>query len=217
MRRRALRSGVLVLAAALAPAVARADPALVPPLPAPTLLGDKTSDAVTGDTWTTRPRAFSLSGASGGPLGYGGASFEYAPRRWLVLGGGAGVQPGGATFAFTWRLRWPISRNVAIGMGVPISAGPYEWAGWYVPPEGCVDLANCPFRVTRTWTMAAWVHFEPSIEFRIPSGPTLRVYGGRSQILNGPQGVCASAVSAACPTRQGETQTYAGITLGYAF
>ena len=37
------------------------------------------------DPWSSRPRAVNVQGASGGPLGYGGLSFEYAPTNPVVV------------------------------------------------------------------------------------------------------------------------------------
>jgi hypothetical protein len=196
--------------------VAHADEPLLPPLTAPSLLRDSASTGTVQDTWSTRKAAVSASAATGGPLGYGGLSFEYAPSRYLVLGGGAGFQPGGGTGAFTWRLRLPINRVVAIGFGAPLSTGPYVWTGSYVPPDGC-STPGCPFKVSRTWGWSAWVHVEPSIELRPAGGFALRIYGGRSFVLDPTDGVCASSAPGACPSRGGETQWYAGITAGVAF
>jgi hypothetical protein len=196
---------------------ARADGPLLPPLSAPSLLKDSASDGTVQDTWSNHRASVSAGGATGGPLGYAGLSFEYAPWRYLVLGGGAGLQPGGATGAFTWRLRLPLNQFAAIGLGAPLSTGPYEWVGAYVPPDGCASGGSCPFKVTRTWSWATWVHIEPSLELRAKNGLALRVYGGRSFVLDPLDGVCSSAATGACPSRGGETQWYAGFTAGLAF
>jgi hypothetical protein len=212
---RSFAGGLVVIALAWT-GTAHADEPLLPPLTVPSLLRDSASTGTVQDTWSTRRAAISAGAATGGPLGYGGLSFEYAPWRYLVLGGGVGFQPGGGTGAFTWRLRLPINRVVAIGLGAPLSTGPYEWVGAYVPPDGC-SSGTCPARVTRTWSWAAWVHVEPSIELRPAGGLALRIYGGRSFVLDPADGICASSAPGACPSRGGETQWYAGITAGLAF
>jgi len=190
--------------------VARADGPLLPPLSQPSLLRDSAAQGTAADTWTTRRNAVVASGATGGPLGYGGLSYEYAPWRYFVLGGGAGFQPGGATGAFTWRLRLPITRFLAIEMGAPVSTGPYQWVGSTLTAEG---LGH----VTRTWSWATWVHIEPSIELRTPNGVAVRLYGGRSFVLDPSDGVCHSDFSGGCRSHGGETQWYGGIAAGLAF
>ncbi len=203
-------------ATALVSSVARADdPRLLPPLTMPTVARDALSQA-TGDPWTTRRASVLASGGTGGPLGYGGLSFEYSPWRYLVLGGGVGIQPGGGTGAFTWRLRLPLNRYVAIGLGVPLSTGPYQWVGSYVAEGDCAG-GVCGSKVTRTWGWTTWVHIEPSVEFRIANGIALRAYGGRSFMIDPSSGVCTSDGAGGCPSSGGETQWYAGLAAGVAF
>ncbi len=205
-----------VLACAAWAPDAGADEPLLPPLSMPSLMRDSASTGSVQDTWSSRKAVVSAGAATGGPLGYGGLSFEYAPWRYLVLGGGVGVQPGGGTGAFTWRLRLPIGQKVAIGLGAPLSTGPYEWVGAYVPPEGCAG-SGCPFKVTRSWSWATWVHVEPSIELRPAGGLALRIYGGRSFVVDPQDGLCSSTAPGACPSHGGETAWYAGFTAGLAF
>lgn len=206
----ALVGSVAAVASLLAGlSVARADDPLIPPLSRPSLLKDSASQA-TSDVWTTRRSAVLASGATGGPLGYGGLSFEYAPSRYFVLGAGAGLQPGGGTGALTWRLRLPVTRFLAVGFGAPLSTGPYEWVGYTATGEG---LAH----VTRTWNWATWVHVEPSIELRAPNGISVRLYGGRSFVFDPSDGVCHSDISGGCPSHGGESQWYAGLAAGLAF
>ena len=203
-------------AATLLGSTARADDApLLPPLTMPTI-GRDTAPVVPSDPWSTRKASILASGATGGPLGYGGLSFEYAPSRYLVLGAGAGIQPGGATGALTWRLRLPINRWVAVGFGVPMSTGPYQWTGSYVTEGDCAG-GVCSSKVTRTWGWTTWVHLEPSVEFRIGEGIALRVYGGRSIMVDPSSGVCQSDAPGGCPSSGGETAWYAGIAAGVAF
>jgi hypothetical protein len=204
-----------VCAATQLETVARAGGSLLPPLTPPRLAQDSTSQG-TADTWTTRRAAISANGATGGPLGYGGLSFDYAPWRYLVLGGGVGVQPGGGTGAFTWRLRLPINNFVAVGFGAPLSTGPYQWVGSYLTNDVC-GAGACSYKVTRTWSWATWVHIEPSVELRTGKWLALRVYGGRSFMVAPADGVCWSDAAGGCPSTGGETQWYAGIAAGAAF
>lgn len=199
------------------PRAASADAFVALPTGPSTVIARDAAGDAQADPWASHGRVASASGATGGPLGYAGISFEVAPWRWLVLGGGAGVQPGGGTIAFTWRLRLPITRWFAVGFGVPVSAGPYQWVGSEVPAGGCSEVNPCPARFTRTWDAAAWFHLEPSVELRVRGGLALRIFGGRSQMFNGAAGVCASASGVGCPSRDGEVQAYAGLAVGYAF
>src|SRR5689334_5554673 len=120
---------MIVVGGLLVASEARADlpsPKLIPDL---TLSKDKGPDdsAPQPDPWTTRPRQVSLAGgAPGGPTGVAGLTFEWAPIKYLVLGTGGGWSPdGGPRGAFMPRLRLPLNHRFAIGMGFPLSLGPY--------------------------------------------------------------------------------------------
>ena len=214
-----LVTGGLLLCAA---EVARADelpvPRLVPALDPPWRQKDQAQDPPrNGDPWSSRPRAVSLQGGSGGgPLGYGGLSVEYAPTRWFVAGAGGGVTANGATGALMPRLRFPITRWLAPGIGLPFSAGPYEYVTQQ--QEQC-DLAGCGtgYRTTRQWSLAFWGHIEPNIEIRFPNGITMRMLAGYSAILNGHDDRCTSTLPGGCPSSLGERRWYGGFALGYAF
>ncbi|HSO36761.1 MAG TPA: hypothetical protein VLT33_29750, partial [Labilithrix sp.] len=161
-----LALATVALLASTAAGGARADdlpaPRLVPELEPPGK--DQAQDPPrSSDTWSSRRRAVSVQGGSpGGPLGYGGLSFEYAPSRYFVTGAGAGIGPGGVTGALWPRLRLPITRWLAPGIGVPFSAGPYEYVAQ--AQDQCA-LAGCAtgFRTARSWSLAFWGHIEPNI------------------------------------------------------
>ena len=180
---------------------------------------DQASDGLgTLGSWASRPRGILLQGGSaGGPLGYGGLSFEYAPLPWLVAGAGAGFNGAGATAAFMPRLRLPLTRWLAIGFGVPFSAGPY--VAVLTQPELCSPGCQAGFRTTRTWDVAFWLHAEPNIEMRVPRlpGMAMRFYGGESFLLNTHDDRCDSTLSGGCPSSIGERIWYGGIALGYAW
>jgi len=153
----------------------------------------------------------------GGPLGYGGFSFEWAPVYWFAAAAGVGYLPGGPQVGFIPRLRLPITRFMAVGMGMPFSAGPYVYAESVpVPLDHCAS-GDCRYKVTRTWEVAYWLHLEPSVDFRLANGLQIRAYGGYSRILNGTDARCETNFSGGCITRAGETKTYGGVALGYAF
>ncbi len=206
MRARALALASLLL---LYGAPARADdlpmPRLVPSLAPPR---DQANDQLTEpNPWASRKKTVALQGGSpGGPLGYGGLAFEYAPIPWVVVGAGGGASPDGARGAFMPRLRLPLSRGVAIGFGFPISAGPYTTA-----------VQTVDYHVTREWEVAWWAHFEPNVEFRLPHGMALRIYGGESRLLNPHDDRCRSTAMIGCPSRVGERRWYGGLALGYAW
>jgi hypothetical protein len=207
-------------AVAFASTSARADdlpaPRLVPEL---TLSKDKgVESAPAADTWTSRPRTINLQGgAPGSPIGVAGLSFEYAPIKYLVLGAGGGYSPdGGMRGAFMPRLRLPLSRRFAVGLGTPFALGPYQFTASQVeqcPYAGC----STGYRTTRTWTMAAWGHIEPNVELRVVGAVALRFYGGYAQLLNAQGDQCVSTVANGCPSRIGETKLYGGLALGYAW
>jgi hypothetical protein len=213
---------LLSAAACFTPTAARADGStpfrLVPDLTPPWSPRDHSLDAApSSDPWDTRPRSLMLAGgAGGGPLGYGGLAFDWAPTRWLVFGAGGGYSGSGITGAIMPRLRLPLTRWFAVGFGVPFSAGPYEYVAQ--APESC-PFAGCSvaYKTTRTWDIAFWLHLEPNIEFRLPSGIALRLYAGRSSILNAHGDVCTSTLTGGCPSDLGETKYYGGVALGYAF
>jgi hypothetical protein len=169
------------------------------------------------DVWAQRPRTIEARGGLGGPFGYGGVAFEWAPRYWFATAAGVGYLPGGPQVGFVPRLRLPITRYLAVGVGFPFSAGPYVYAvSQPVPLDLCPD-GSCRYKVTRTWSFAFWAHLEPSVDFRLPNGMQLRVYGGYSKILNGTDATCETNYAGGCATRVGETRTYGGLALGYAF
>ncbi|MBX3191075.1 MAG: hypothetical protein KF819_29025 [Labilithrix sp.] len=199
---------------------ARADlptPRLVPQLEPPS---DRAADTMTrgGDPWSSRPFAVHAQGGStGGPLGYGGLSFEWAPTRYTVFGAGGGFSSSGPTGAFMPRLRFPLNRWVAVGLGFPLSLGPYEYV--MSTSDQCAG-AGCEiaFRTTRQWTMAFWGHLEPNVEFRLGNGGVaLRVYGGPSLVLNNTSDRCTSTLPGGCPSSLGEQRIYGGLSLGYAW
>ncbi len=178
---------------------------------------DQAQDSAIGPDPFTRKSTASLAGGSGGgPLGFGGFSFEYAPTKYTVLGAGAGISSSGITAAFMPRLRLPVTRWLAFGFGVPYSLGPYSY-GEQVP-DTC-KIAGCAvgYRTTREWTLAHWAHLEPNIELRIPNGLTFRFYGGRSFILNAHDDECKSTLANGCPSNHGQTRWYGGLALGYSF
>jgi hypothetical protein len=209
---------LLVTGVLLRPNVAQAD------LPTPRLLPefapakDQAADSATEpDPWTTRKRTVSLQGgAPGGPTGIAGFTFEYAPIKNLVLGTGAGWSPEGVRGAFLPRLRLPLNRRFAVGMGLPLSFGPYEFTESL--RQQC-DYVGCGvgFRTTRTWPLAFWGHLEPNVEIRLNGGLALRLYGGYSRVLNDQSDHCVSTLANGCPSSIGEQRWYGGLALGYAW
>lgn len=202
---------------------ARADdgpplPRLVKALEPPWKGGDHAQDGpTTASSWAARPRAVNvMGGTGGGPVGYGGIGFEYAPVPWFVAGAAAGMSPSGATGAILPRLRLPITRWFAIGAGVPFSVGPYDYV--FQQKEQC-GLAGCAtgFKTTRSWPLAYWVHVEPNVEFRVGGGMALRIFGGQSRLLNVHDDHCTSTLRDGCPSRLGEQIWYGGAALGYAW
>jgi hypothetical protein len=208
----------LVSALLFATGIARADlpsPRLVPELK---MSEDKGVESVAADPWSTRPRTLSVQGGSpGSPVGVAGIGFEYAPIKYVVLGVGGGFDPaGGARGAFMPRFRLPLNRYLAISMGTPLSLGPYHYTA--NQPELC-EYAGCSvgYRTTRTWTMAAWGHLEPNLEFRITPAVALRVYAGWGTVLNAESDACRSTLPNGCPSTVGETKIYGGLAAGYAW
>lgn len=216
-----MRAAAVVLASAslvAGSADARADlptPRLVPEL---TLVKDRGVDSAPApDPWTARRRSISLQGgAPGGPTGVAGLSFEYAPIKYVVLGAGAGWAPEGARAAFMPRLRLPLSRRFAVGIGFPFSFGPYQFSASQT--EQC-EQSGCAtgFRTTRTWAVAAWGHLEPNVEIRLSAAVALRLYGGYAKLLNDTSDRCDSTLSGGCPSNIGEQKWYGGLGLGYAW
>jgi hypothetical protein len=190
-------------------------PRLIPEL---SLSKDKgVESAPEADPWTTRKKTVSLQGGvPGGPTGAAGFSFEYAPIKYLVLGTGAGWSPEGARGAFMPRLRLPLNRWIAVGFGFPFSAGPYRSSASQV--EQC-QYAGCSggYRTTRTWTMAAWGHLEPNVEFRLNAAIALRLSGGYAKLLNNGSDRCDSTLPNGCPSSIGEQKWYGYVALGYAW
>jgi hypothetical protein len=222
----ALAVGLAAAAASTAAArPARADgvdlPRLVPKLAPPwgAAQRDQAADSApsAADSWATRKKAIMLQGgAPGGPLGYGGASFEFAPVPWFVAGAGGGFSPSGPTGAIWPRLRLPLTHWFAVGFGVPFSFGPYEAL---VQQSPRCSVAGCPvaFKTTRSWDMAAWVNIEPNVEFRLPHGLALRVLGGESLLVNRHDDRCSSTLANGCPSSIGEKRWYGGFAIGYAW
>jgi hypothetical protein len=204
-----------------------AEPAAAPPpsgasfgpLLAPLTPRDAASDSAGAlGSWGSRPAAVLLHGGSaGGPLGFGGLSFEYAPVPWFIAGAGAGFSGGGPTAAIMPRLRLPLTRWFAIGAGVPVSVGPY--VAQVEQPQVCTVGCEVGFTTTRTWSMAVWLHLEPNIELRLPMVPAmaLRLYGGGSFLVNPHDDRCTSTLSNGCPSSIGEQTWYGGVAMGYAW
>lgn len=233
MRRSSSVIGATAIAVAL---VCRATPAAAddpaappaPPPPSPGPLGpllapfaprDAASDAKSAlEAWGARPAAILLQGGSGGgPLGYGGLSFEYAPVPWFIAGVGGGFSAAGPTAAFMPRLRLPLTRWLAIGAAVPFSAGPY--VARVGQQDTCSVGCEPGFTTTRTWNLAFWAHLEPNIELRLPYAPALalRLYGGSSFLLNTRDDQCVSTLPGGCPSTIGEQIWYGGFAVGYAW
>lgn len=228
----AARIGIAsAIALACGATTASADDATMPPTAPPPSAGplgpllspftprDAASDARSAlDSWGSRPAAILLQGGSaGGPLGYGGLSFEYAPVPWFILGTGAGFTGAGPTAAFMPRLRLPLTRWLAVGAGVPLSAGPY--VARIGQADGCAVGCETGFSTTRTWNLALWAHVEPNIELRLPNAPALalRLYGGSSFLLNTRDDQCVSTLPGGCPSRIGQQTWYGGFAMGYAW
>jgi hypothetical protein len=197
--------------------IARADlptPRLLPDL---RLTQDKGVESVPeADPWTNRKKTIALQGGvPGGPIGALGVTFEYAPIKYIVLGAGAGWA-GNPRGALMPRLRLPLNRWIAVGFGLPFSIGPYEFS--LAQTEQC-QWAGCAtaFRTTRSWTMAAWGHLEPNVEFRLNGGLALRVAGGHSRVLNSESDRCTSTLAMGCPSSIGEQKWYGNIAVGYAW
>jgi hypothetical protein len=169
------------------------------------------------DVWSQRPRTVEARGGIGGPFGYTGVSFEWAPVYWFATAAGVGYLPGGPQVGLVPRLRLPITTFIAVGMGVPFSAGPYVYAESVPMPADVCGGGDCRYRLTRTWEVAYWGHLEPSVDFRLASGLQVRLYGGYSRILNGTDAKCEANFNGGCLTHAGERKTYGGVALGYAF
>jgi hypothetical protein len=205
--------------------VARADdpsyglpaPRLIPEL---SLAKDKGVESVTeGDSWSTRKKQVSLMGASpGSPLGPVGLSFEYAPIKYVVLGVAGGFSPsdGGFRGSFMPRLRLPLTRNVAVGFGFPLTLGPYEYS---IHQNEICQSAGCAvgYRTTRDWPLAIWGQLEPNVEIRVGPGVALRIYGGYAHVLNDQSDQCTSTLTHGCPSKIGDQKFYGGLALGYAW
>lgn len=191
-------------------------PRLVPEL---SLAKDKGVESVPENTWETKKRQVSLMGASpGSPLGVVGVGFEYAPTKYTVLGAGGGFSPdGGLRGSFMPRLRLPLNRWFAIGFGLPVTLGPYEYSQHI--PEQC-QFAGCStgYRTTRSWPIAFWGQLEPNVEFRLGnSGLALRTYAGWARVMNDESDRCTSTLAHGCPSRIGEQKWYGGLAVGYAW
>jgi len=184
--------------------------------PAAPAVRDQGADAAR-DTWGTKTRTIEARGGFGGPLGYGGLSFEWAPVRWFATGAGAGYLPSGPQFGIMPRLRLPLTPWLAVGFGVPISLGPYIYDARFPQSTDVCSGPNCTYHVTRTWNMAVWGHLEPGVDVRFPNGLQARFYGGGSKVMNPHDATCASNFSYGCPSRAGEERLYGGVALGYAF
>ena len=116
-------------------------PRLVPELTAPfSQAKDQAQDSKSvTDTWASRNKTVAIQGgAPGGPTGIAGASFEYAPLPWTIIGAGGGFNGHGVTGAIWPRFRLPLNRHFAVGFGVPFSAGPYE----ALAPDLTLELAD---------------------------------------------------------------------------
>lgn len=214
----------VVVALVVAPSNARADepsyglpaPRLVPEL---SLAKDKGVESVQENTWETKKKQVNLMGGSpGSPAGIVGLGFEYAPTKYTVLGVGGGWAPdGGLRGTFMPRLRLPLNRFFAIGMGFPLTLGPYEYSQRV--PEQC-QFAGCStgYRTTRSWDIALWGQLEPNVEFRIgSSGMALRVFGGWAAVMNNESDTCKSTLSHGCPSTIGEQKWYGGLAIGYGW
>lgn len=200
------------------PSAAHADlptPRLIPEL---SLAKDKgVESAPEADPWSTRKKQVSLQGgAPGGPTGLAGLTFEWAPVRYLVLGAGGGWSPEGPRGAFMPRLRLPLNNRFAVGLGFPLSLGPYEFSERL--QEQCA-YAGCSagYRTTRSWSIAFWGHLEPNVEIRLNPAIALRLFGGYAKLLNDASDRCTSTLPNGCPSTIGDQKWYGGAALGYAW
>lgn len=212
----ALAAASLVLLTTRVSAADLPSPRLVPEL---TLSKDKGVESpVTADPWTTRPRTISLQGASpGSPMGAVGVTFEYAPIKYVVLGVGGGFSPdGGPRGSFMPRLRLPINRWFAVGLGFPFTLGPYEYS---ISQQEQCPFAGCGtgYRTTRSWPLAVWGQLEPNVEIRVGPAVALRLFAGYARVLNSESDRCTSTLPNGCPSQLGESRVYGGVSLGYAW
>lgn len=142
------------------------------------------------EAWARRPFAADLNLALASPLGLLGASLEYAPIRYVSLGGGVGTSLDGPQLAALCRARFYESKVGAFFFGGGYSQGPYRQT--YANRYGVLSLAEWLHYQTahdsrppsRYWRTARWLNLDAGWELRRQDGVDVRAFGGVELLLN---------------------------------
>ena len=142
------------------------------------------------EAWATRPFALDLNLALSSPLGLAGASLEYAPIRYVSLGGGVGTNFEGLQLAGMLRVRVVQLATGALFVGGGYSQGPFRQ--WYGNHYGLLSAPKALFASMghdspppdRYWERARWANVEAGIEARRDSGLDVRGFAGIELLLN---------------------------------
>lgn len=160
------------------------------------------------DAWERPLSVVGVAGSSA--LGAIGAAAEVTPVRVLTVSGGIGAPwfSGSAQVAVEPRLRFFVTRTVAMTAGVGVSFGSYREAS-----PGVACFFGCSPSYTRSWDTAVWADLEAGVEGRTSGGFTWRAFGGAGRVMNPAAYTCTG--SEGC-NGTAPTAPHAGIALGYA-
>jgi hypothetical protein len=143
------------------------------------------------ENWATRPLALDLNVALAGPLGFIGASLDYAPVRYVSIAGGVGTNRQGLQLAGMCRVRALPLRTAALYVGAGYAQGPFEQGigtryGMLSAGFWALQEANHRNRPTpwHRWDTARWLNLELGGEERSARGFDARGFFGLATLLN---------------------------------
>jgi hypothetical protein len=171
-------------------------------------------DAIEGPTrsapsvWERRRLSYAVQIGIQSPGGFLGVEAEYAPLRWLAIGGGAGpavmgdLKPG--VQAGLWVAPRCALASSAFGADVGMSAGPYRQHS-FMDEHG-------PWK---RYDVAVWFNVAARYQYLAAGGFSFRAFLGVATLTNAPQGECSDGYeSSDCSSL---TLGYGGVAFGYAF
>lgn len=160
------------------------------------------------DVWKSRPVSLSFQAGIASPGGLIGIEFEYAPVRWLALGGGVGptvmgTLEVGAQVGAWIAPRWVLSKHTALGFDLGVSGGPYE-------TQAFLDEHGSWSR----FAFATWFNAAARYQHLSDKGFSFRAFLGVANLLTPSSGVCGEGWDEEeCSS---VSLPYAGVAVGYA-
>jgi hypothetical protein len=178
------------------------------PYPPDVVISEQPAPSARGQPWTSRPLAFELHGALGGPYGSIGAAIEHSTSAGFALaaGGGVDLDPARPHWGAMARIRPLIVGHFASGAEGGLSIGRHS------ETEDC-ERDRCEHW---RWDLAVWGHMALFAEYREESGLLARATFGASSLFNVADGECIGCPPGSTPALGVTTLPCIGIAVGWA-